>query len=252
MVLVPLLATASSVTMMHQRLGELTWPEVDGRTVVLAVPVGSCEQHGPHLPLDTDTRIAVALADALSQRSHDPASGLPAVLVAPAVAVSASGEHAGFPGTLSIGTEVTERLLVELVRSADWAAGVVLVNGHGGNAAAVTRAVEQSRHDGRSVLSWWPRVPGGDAHAGRTETSLLLHLAPASVRLDRAVAGRTEPVRELIDELRAHGTRHVSPAGVLGDPTDATADEGARIAAQLTDDLCHCVLEWATATGVDR
>src|SRR3954454_19076570 len=109
-------------------LGEATWNTV--ATPLLAVPVGSCEQHGPHLPLDTDTRIAVHLAEALGH-------GRPDVVVAPAGAVGASGEHAGFPGTLSIGTAALTTVLIELIRSADHFAGVVLVNGHGGNAEAV-------------------------------------------------------------------------------------------------------------------
>ena len=101
------------------------------------MPLGSCEQHGPHLPLGTDTIIATALADRLAARCPD-------IVVAPALAISASGEHAGFPGTLSIGTDTTAAVLVELARSADWAAGIVLVNGHGGNADAVATG---RRHD---------------------------------------------------------------------------------------------------------
>ena len=77
---------------MTARLGELAWIDLRraDRAPILAVPIGSCEQHGPHLPLDTDTRIAVALADALVQ-SFDPGE----IAVAPPIAVSASGEHAG-------------------------------------------------------------------------------------------------------------------------------------------------------------
>jgi creatinine amidohydrolase/Fe(II)-dependent formamide hydrolase-like protein len=108
-------------------LGAAAWPDVEPASHLLAVPLGSCEQHGPHLPLDTDTRIAVALAEGLAARRPD-------VLVAPAVPYGSSGEHQGFAGTLSIGQDALEHLLVELVRSADGWRGVVLVNGHGGNA----------------------------------------------------------------------------------------------------------------------
>jgi mycofactocin precursor peptide peptidase len=74
------------------------WPEVDeGLRRVLVVPVGSLEQHGPHLPLDTDTRIAVAVAQRACVGRGD-------VALAPAIGIGASGEHAGFPGTLSIGS----------------------------------------------------------------------------------------------------------------------------------------------------
>ena len=170
-------------------LAETTWIDaVNGdQAPLLAVPVGSCEQHGPHLPLATDTIIAEALAAELAQRR-------PGVVVGPTLTITASGEHAGFAGTLSIGTAAMSQVVVELVRSADWAAGVVLVNGHGGNADAVDHAVATLAAEGRDVLSWWPDVPGGDAHAGRTETSLMLALRPELVRTDRLEPGATAPL----------------------------------------------------------
>ena len=226
---------------MAARLGEATWSELYDlrRRPLLAVPVGSCEQHGPHLPLDTDTRIATALADALVS-SFDPGD----VMVAPALTITSSGEHASFPGTLSLGKEVVESLLVELVHSADWSSGVVLVNGHGGNAEAVRKAVTTLTLEKRKVLAWWPAVPGGDAHAGRTETSLMLAIAPELVRRDRAEAGRSEPIVELIDELRTGGVRSVSKNGVLGDPRGATAAHGRSLLTRLTIDLVAAVDEW--------
>ena len=123
-------------------LGERTWPDLDRLRPIIAVPIGSCEQQGPHLHLDTDTRIALALADELVG-SFERGT----VMVAPPITISASGEHAGFPGTLSFGTEVVEWMVVELGRSADWAQGIVLVNGHGGNAVAVQRAVDTLMQD---------------------------------------------------------------------------------------------------------
>jgi len=209
----------------------------------MAVPLGSCEQHGPHLPLDTDTRIAVALADRL-------ASVRPNILVAPALAYGASGEHAGFEGTLSIGQAALELVIVELVRSADAFDGVVLVNGHGGNAEAVARAVGVSTSDGRRVLSWAPSIDpssGADAHAGRTETSALLALAPSTVRLDLARPGATAPLPGLMDELRAGGVQAVAANGVLGDPTDASAAEGVALLRTLADDLVAAFDRWRAA-----
>jgi mycofactocin system creatininase family protein len=201
-----------------------------GGALVLAVPLGSVEQHGPHLPLDTDTRIAVAVAEGLAARRGD-------VAVAPALPFGASGEHAGFPGTLSLGTAALTTALVELVRSADHFTGVVLVNGHGGNVDALRTAGATLAGEGRRVVAWAPRVPGGDAHAGRTETSLLLALDPGCVRLDRLEPGVTAPLPEVLDELRAGGVAAVSPNGVLGDPTTATAEEGAALLEALIADL---------------
>jgi creatinine amidohydrolase len=178
----------------------------------LLVPLGALEQHGPHLPLDTDARIAAAVA-ALATADDG------ALLVAPPLAYGASGEHEGFPGTLSIGHEALRAVLVELGRSAlRWATRLVFVNGHGGNLPTVPDAVAQLRREGRDV-AWWPCAPaGGDAHAGRTETALLLALAPAAVRAEAAEPGATVPLAELLPALRAGGVAAVSPNGVLGEP----------------------------------
>ena len=214
--------------------GRATWTEVAAAPPrVLLVPVGSCEQHGPHLPLDTDTRIASEVARRVARRRTD-------VVVAPPLAYGASGEHQSFAGTLSIGTEALTTVLVELGRSActdgqPWSL-LVLVNGHGGNLWAVQRAVEVLRHEDRPVVSWAPVVPGGDAHAGRTETSLLLAIAPDVVREPRPV-GATEPLPQLMDGMRAGGVAAVSDNGVLGDTTGASADEGRRALDSLVDDL---------------
>jgi len=217
-------------------LGERTWPEI-GDDLILAIPVGSTEQHGPHLPLDTDTRVATALAERL-------AAGRVDVVVAPALAYGSSGEHAAFPGTLSIGQDALETVLVELVRSADRFRGVVLVNGHGGNAVPVRRAVRRLHHEGRAVLAWFPSVAGGDAHAGLTETSLLLALAPEVVRSERAEAGASGGIAGLMPILAAEGVRAVSPNGVLGDPRGATAEHGRRLLEQLSADLGDAVAAW--------
>lgn len=226
---------------MTSRLGVGTWTDhwKPSRRPLLVVPVGSCEQHGPHLPLDTDTRIATALAKSLL-RNYDEGE----LLLCPALGITASAEHGAFPGTLSIGAAVLEQVIIELVRSADWAAGVVLVNGHGGNRAPVERAVHVLESEQRRVLAWWPYVPDGDAHAGHTETSMMLAISPELVRMDDAEAGRMEPLTELIDELRLHGVGAVSPNGVLGDPRMATASHGRSLLTRLSIDLVSAVDEW--------
>ncbi len=212
------------------------WPTLEGRPLVL-VPVGSLEQHGPHLPLGTDTMVASAVSRAAAERLE--ATGRE-VTVAPAVAYGASGEHEGFAGTVSIGHEALHGLLVELARSAcRWAEGVIWVNGHGGNLDTVRSATEQLRREGRSVAWTSCAVPGGDGHAGRTETSLLRSLAPWTVRLDLAVTGRTEPVGELMAAMREGGVRAVSPSGVLGDATTSSVEEGREVFARVVGRVVH-------------
>jgi creatinine amidohydrolase len=221
-----------------RELGGQTWPEVAARPPsLLVVPSGSVEQHGPHLPLDTDTRIAAAVAGEVANR----VSGV----VAPAVAYGASGEHADFSGTLSIGLDALESMIVELIRSADRFDGVVLVNGHGGNGAALRSAVATSQHDGRRVLLTHCGSADADAHAGRAETSLLLHLCPEAVRLDRAEVGATAPWADVADRVRAQGVAAVSPNGVLGDPSGASPEEGAARFAEICDRITGEVAGWA-------
>jgi mycofactocin precursor peptide peptidase len=225
------------------RLEHLAWTDLDGRrppTVI--VPVGSCEQHGPHLPLGTDTVIATELALGLAARRAG-------CVIAPTLPITASGEHQGFPGTLSIGTEVMAGVVIELARSAEWAAGVVFVNGHGGNNTAMQRAAEVFGQERRNVLVWWPRFdlvdPRFDPHAGHTETSLMLAISPDRVRAEEAAAGPIPTLAELV----THGVRALSGNGVLGDPTGASADLGRIMLDRLIDQLVEAVdaagIEWA-------
>src|SRR4051812_36957584 len=223
-------------------LAGAVWPDVPDRPLVV-VPLGAVEQHGHHLPLATDTAVAAAVAEAAVGR-------LAGALLAPALAYGASGEHEGFPGTVSLGTEALTGLLIEYGRSAcRWAGRVLIVNGHGGNLDALRTAGGLLRSEGRDV-AWFPcGVPGGDAHAGRAETSLMLHVEPAEVRSDRAVGGPTDPLAELLPRLRAEGVRAVSATGVLGDPAGATAEEGAGLLGDLADRLVAAVGAWRVATN---
>jgi len=225
---------------MRHALADLPWPDVGGRVTaegVLAVPLGATEQHGPHLPLSADTDIAVALCQRLAEARAD-------VLIAPAVAYGSSGEHQEFPGTLSIGQEALELLLVELGRSASRTfAHLVFVCAHGGNFEPAARATTRLRAESRDVLLFRPAWDG-DAHAGRTETSMLLHLAPARVRMASAVPGDTRPLAEIWPLLRAGGVRAVSESGVLGDPAGATAGAGLALLDGLSAALIREVAGW--------
>jgi mycofactocin precursor peptide peptidase len=251
-------------------LGDLTWPQAQrlaAAGALLAVPVGSTEQHGPHLPLSTDTDVAVALAGRLAAWRAD-------VVVAPPVGYGSSGEHAGFAGTISIGQQALELTLLELDRSAAETFGhIVFVCAHGGNHEPATRVVARLRGESVDALLWMAgdvaaggsgsrrsisnaiairmlrlngrrRTSTADAHAGRTETAIQLALDPRRVRMSRAEAGNRTPIADLMPLLQAAGVRAASRNGVLGDPSGASAAEGAGLLAALTADLLAAVAAW--------
>ena len=226
-------------------LAAMTSPEIQAHAAadgVLAIPIGSTEQHGPHLPLGTDADVALAVVRGLAERH-------PEVAVAPLVAYGASGEHAGFAGTLSIGQAALELLLLELGRSAgETYRRQVFVSAHGGNAATAIRAVTRLRAESRDVLLWLAQWDG-DAHAGHTETSIQLALHPDRVRADRFEVGNVTPVRELLPRMQAGGVRAVSPNGILGDPAGATAEAGTALVQRLIDDLQAKVRAWTPGYG---
>ena len=220
-------------------LANEAWTDLADRSQILAVPLGSTEQHGPHLPLSTDTEIAVALAEKLAEC-------VPDVAVAPALAYGSSGEHQAFAGTLSIGERAVELVIVELVRSArSTFSRVLLVSTHGGNTRAVARAVRRLRDEGHDVRAWSPSIVwDGDAHAGFLETSVMLALDPGRVRMTAAAVGDLRSIAELIDVLRSDGVAAVSPNGVLGDPTQASEHDGVLLLDQASENLVATVLEW--------
>lgn len=205
-------------------LKNLTWPQAELlQRDILIVPLGSIEQHGPHLPLDTDSVIAAAIASELHQLRTT--SGL-----APTVAYGASGEHRDFTGTLSIGTPALTLLLTELIRDATryWRA-VLFVNGHGGNSEALDAALLLAKSESRAVAAVGIKGDSTDTHAGYQETSLMLHLDAPRVLLDQREVGNTAPLHQLLPTMQESGVRAISANGVLGDPTKASAELGSLI-----------------------
>ncbi len=204
---------------MSVALSRRTWVEHQarpGRTLV--VPVGSFEQHGPHLPLSTDSLIAVAVCDDVAaQRDVD---------VAPLLAYGASGEHAGFAGLLSLGVDVTAAVLTEIVRSArDSWARVVFVSGHGGNVTSLTRMARLAEHEGDRVAVWLPHGDHGDAHAGLSETSVILTIDPSLVGPVAPVSAVDTP-DDWEERVVREGLLPVFPSGVIGSAWGATAERG--------------------------
>jgi creatinine amidohydrolase len=207
---------------------------------VALLPVGSFEQHGPCLPLVTDTVIAATIAEAVAA-AHP-------VRVLPPVTISCSHEHAAWPGTVSI-SATTLYAVVRDVAASLRASGVprlVLVNGHGGN-YVLGNVVQESG----GTMALFPtladmqrahRAAGletsldSDMHAGELETSILLHAHPALVRPDPDAGG--EAGDWLADErtqLLTVGLAPYTPSGVVGRPSRASADKGRALLASLVD-----------------
>ena len=225
-------------------LANATSRQLQSTSSALIVPVGSTEQHGPHLPLDTDTRIATAVSHAVADQLA--VGDESKWLVAPAIGYGASGEHEDFSGTVSIGTSALRLLLVEFSRSASrWASRLVFVNGHGGNVEALAAAAALLRYEGREVGWCSCSAENADAHAGHTETSVLLHISPGDVWIDERIPGNSAPLAQLMPAMRRGGVAAVSEVGILGDPTTATAEEGARIFAEMVGGCLQRVTRWA-------
>ena len=212
---------------------------------IVLLALGSWEQHGAHLPFDTDTVIIESVVDA-AIRSVDPENTQFSVV--PTIGVTASDEHNGFAGTLSIGTHNLSDAIVSIARSASWARGICIVNGHGGNADALKLVHSALDYENIRHSIWsLPYYEGADMHAGHTETSLMLHLAPGTVRMDLAEVGAVGDSEMLIERMRAGGIKEVSSNGVVGDPTNANAAHGATMLSFYADHLTKLLLQIQTS-----
>lgn len=212
---------------------------------IVLLALGSWEQHGAHLPFDTDTVIIEAVVDA-AIRSVDPENTQFSVV--PTIGVTASDEHNGFAGSLSIGTNALSDVVVSIARSASWARGICIVNGHGGNSDALKLVHSALEYENIRHAIWsLPHYEGADMHAGHTETSLMLHLAPSTVRMDLAEVGAVGDSEILIERMRAGGIKEVSSNGVVGDPTNATAAHGATMLSFYADHLSKLLLQIQTS-----
>jgi creatinine amidohydrolase len=221
----------------------------DPENVVAVLPVAAVEQHGPHLPLGTDALICDVILDSALARL-DPAA---AVLRLPTQRVGHSPEHTGFPGTLSLRAETVLALWTEIGRSVA-AAGIrklLLFNSHGGQAALVDILAQALRSEASMTVARcsyyrFPLPKGWVAererrfglHGGQVETSLMLHIAPHLVRLDRTrdFASSAEPWEAAHRGLQVEGetgigwrAEDLNREGVTGDASSASAELGARL-----------------------
>ncbi|MFB6125487.1 MAG: creatininase family protein [Halanaeroarchaeum sp.] len=224
-------------------LAEATWTDADAVDVDVAVlPVGSTEQHGPHAPLGTDHLTAAAVAERAAEDSDR------AVVVAPPVPVGISEEHRQFTGTLFVDPDTFRAYVRETVESMlehGWDR-VVLVNGHGGNADAIREvAAGLSRHDEALVapFTWFDGAETDLAmgHAGPVETSLLLATHPELVREDRveaAAAGAADRWGDWMSGVNlAYDSAEFSENGAVGDPREASAEEGRALLQRASEAL---------------
>ena len=212
-----------------------------GEARLAVVPVGATEQHGPHLPLDTDTLLATAVAEAIVART-------PGTLVGPVIGLGCSSHHLAFPGTVSLSVPAFVAMAVEVSRSLA-AAGftVVLLNSHGGNRAPLGVASIELTGEGIRAYSftYWDLLedvvaeelgrPEACGHACALETSLMQHLHPDSVRESLIPPDGTPPTwpdphmfsRDVIQVVRPF--EELNPNGVIGEPSLATPELGRRL-----------------------
>jgi len=255
----------------------LTWPQVDERIEAgvdaVLIPIGTTEQHGPHLPLDTDCLIARSLAARAADLAAE--QGL-SVLVAPTLNVTLSWYHMQFPGSMRLSTTTFLQVFREVCDSLAHHGfeNLVAVNGHGGNIAALTVAINHYfETTGRRVflVQWWDLasdvladVEGPMIHAEEAETSLALALGQ-TVYVDLATRDAYDRSAAVRDaglpwtsfgryEMRARGPgvvvpmdmlRDISASGVVGDATRATVATGEKMLSVLVPRIVQVCQELA-------
>ncbi|HEU5157897.1 MAG TPA: creatininase family protein [Streptosporangiaceae bacterium] len=214
-----------------------TAEERDRAAAVAVLPIGSFEQHGPYLPLATDTVIAATIAAAIDAAYR--------VLRLPPITISCSHEHAAWAGTVSISATTLAAVVGDIADSLhrSGVGTLVLVNGHGGN-YVLSNVVQQAGVAGQAMalfptLEAWAKAHtaagivtplDSDMHAGELETSLLLHAHPHLVRPGYASADHLADDRE---HLLTLGLAAYTESGVVGRPSLASAEKGRDVLASL-------------------
>ena len=248
-------------------LENLTWPEVKKLKLtnkVVVLPLGSFEQHGPHLPLTTDTDIVTAIARAIERKRPKQ------ILCLPTLWPGHSTHHLFFPGTLSVRQMPYIQLVIELCRSIVnfGAKKVFLLNGHGGNDVPLRAALRELKTEFPKVkfvfASYWTLAAasikevreselGGLGHACEMETSIMLHLHPDRVKLQLAKRDgpKHKDVYRKSDMLHSRPVyfvnefHEVTKTGTIGHPDLATAQKGKQFLAGIVKDVTAFVDEFA-------
>lgn len=240
---------------------------LDGDRVLVVLPIGAVEQHGPHLPVLTDTMIAEAvLTRALELREEDGR-----VWALPVQAYGKSNEHSGFAGTFGLRAETLAANLKDIARSlhASGLRRLLFLNAHGGNPEIVDYVARDIREEfgllcftahpfrfglARDIIS---SVEGGyGIHGGESETSLMLAIAPELVQ-PAQYTPELPPVRAFMRRFTLKGpasfgwlSRDLSRSGTIGDPRGASVEKGqaildaeARLVAELIEEALALQLE---------
>ncbi|MBI4883181.1 MAG: creatininase family protein [Actinobacteria bacterium] len=244
---------------------DLTGPEVAerlGSDTILVQPLGAIEQHGPHLPLSTDSVIASAVAEAAVAQVGDELD----VWLLPTLEYTKSNEHAWSPGTVWLSATTLLAVLDDLGRclATTRARRLVFLNGHGGNSALLNVANRELRlAHGLMTFLTHPGVPpdqggtspaaelGMGVHGGTEETSLMLHIAPHLVQMHKAARRVPEAIADN-QYVRFGGTvsfgwmsNDFFPDGYIGDPTAATAELGKQLFDGAVRGFCEALREIA-------
>jgi creatinine amidohydrolase len=236
-------------------VGELTFPDIPKRLnarSILCLPIGSIEQHGPHLPLNTD----VVLAEEFTRRIIARWGETYDLWQLPTLAVSLAREHQWAPGTLSLSIETMKSLLCELAREITRSLQVhnlAIINGHGGNRGILEALAQDLRADfGLNICvlhpaAWVESDPTAtvpEIHAGKNETSMMLTIAPHLVRREHIArlntsstgdAVRTTILDQAVTWPWTTRDQQIAAMGVIGNPKAASAEFGERLLNQVAE-----------------
>jgi len=239
-------------------MGELTWPEARERLSevgVILLPVGSFEQHGFHLPLDTDSFDAEHLAQKVAAACSNPKP-----LVLPLIPYGVSYHHEDFAGTVSLSNETLSKVVYEIGMGVarNGITKIVIINGHGGNVPALKFAAQMINRDAHIFvcvdtgetsdvdLLDLAETPN-DVHAGEIETSISLAIRPHLVKMDKAKKYVPKFSSRYLDFSTKRSvewyarTSRISRNGVLGDPTKASREKGEKMWAVMLKNLVELV-----------
>jgi creatinine amidohydrolase len=227
----------------NMKLAELHWPDVnklDRENIVVLVPVGSMEQHGPHLPFQVDVFVSSRLAEDLEQK-------IPEILLVPPIWTGVSAHHMDFPGSITLRARVFIDVLHDVSASLHHHGfrRIVFLNGHGGNRSSLeVLGQELFAELGLTVntLAYWDLVPdlvkslkktksSGMGHSGELETSLMLYLAPHLVKhrdIPQGILGIDEP-GPMAGIKRYVNMKEHSEDGVIGMPSSGSPEIGEKL-----------------------